>query len=67
MNKNLIPSIDQRKNTLPTVLYDLLNSYRLFKDTSDGKESKNIFLPDIDHGYIKIWIEQLKNNQVYFT
>jgi HD-like signal output (HDOD) protein len=54
VNKIMIPFIDQRKNTLPTILHELLSSYRISKDNSRVNNDKNITLPDINQGYIKV-------------
>ncbi|MCK5543539.1 MAG: HDOD domain-containing protein [Desulfobacterales bacterium] len=53
VNKIMIPFIDQRKNTLPTILHELLNSYRISIDNSRDRNSKNLVMPDINQGYIK--------------
>ena len=54
VNKIMIPFIDQRKNTLPTMLHDLLNSYRIAKDNARADNDQNIDLPDINQGYIQV-------------
>lgn len=54
VNKIMIPFINQRKKTLPTILLDLLSSYKTSKDSSNGRRGENIILPDINQGYINV-------------
>ncbi len=54
VDRIMIPFIDQRKNTLPTILHGILSSYRIAKDNLKHGNDTNITLPDINHGYIKV-------------
>ncbi|MCK5101007.1 MAG: HDOD domain-containing protein, partial [Desulfobacteraceae bacterium] len=54
VNKIMVPFIDQRKNTLPTILHDLLSSYKKSRERPSVKRANSVDLPDIDKGYIKV-------------
>ena len=54
VNKITIPFIEQKKNTLPTLLHKLLSSYKIMGDDSGAVKRKDVALPDINQGYIKI-------------
>ena len=44
----------QKKNSLPAVLNNLLDSYKVLSDRTSVTSGKNISLPDINQGYIKM-------------
>ena len=54
VDKIMVPFIDQRKNTLPTILHNLLSSYKISKERPGVKRANSVDLPDINQGYIKI-------------
>ncbi len=54
VNKIIIPFIEQRKNTLPTILHKLLSDYKIMGDESGAVKRNDVELPDINQGYIKI-------------
>jgi hypothetical protein len=54
VNKIMVPFIDQRQNTLPTILHNLLSSYKISRERPGDRTVNIVDLPDINQGYIKI-------------
>jgi HD-like signal output (HDOD) protein len=54
VNKIMVPFIEQRKNTLPTILHTLLSEYKVLGESSGGVKRKDVDLPDINQGVIKV-------------
>jgi len=54
VNKIMVPFIEQRQNTLPTILHTMLSNYRILGEDTGAVKRKDVALPDINQGYIKI-------------